>query len=181
LEREASVSVERVADLMRQIMRLQRRGSPEDWTALDLTMAQMKVLFVLHNEGSAKVSDLAEALSVSAPSMTGTLDRLVRQGFVARRSDASDRRLVIVVLTPAGQSLVERLHQGKRARLAAALNRLDDESLGTLEQGLTALRAAFEAGEQEAAPLRAAGTKRGGLRPDLGARASAEKHADARV
>ena len=135
---------ERVAERLRQVMRLLRRGAPEDWTALDLTMAQMKALFVLHHRGPVKVSDLAEALGVTAPSMTGTLDRLVRQALVERRTDPGDRRLVITALTPAGQTLVEQLHQGRRARLLAALARLDEATMAALAHGLAGLQAALE-------------------------------------
>jgi DNA-binding MarR family transcriptional regulator len=149
-EADAGSAADQVAELLRQVMRLQRRGSPEDWTALELTMAQMKVLFLLHHEGAAKVSDLAETLGVSAPSMTGTLDRLVRGGLVERRDDPTDRRLVINVLTPDGQALVERLHQGRRARLGAALARLDPATMHTLEHGLAALKEALEEVEREA-------------------------------
>jgi DNA-binding MarR family transcriptional regulator len=148
-EASTDAAVERMAGLLRQVMRLLRRGSPQDWMALDLTMAQMKVLFVLHHDGPAKVSDLAEALGVSAPSMTGTLERLVRQGLVERRDDPADRRLVINTLTPAGQALVDRLHQGRRARLTAALERLDTTTVAELEHGLAALQAALEAVEHE--------------------------------
>ena len=135
---------ERVAERLRQVMRLLRRGAPEDWTALDLTMAQMKALFVLHHRGPVKVSDLAEALGVTAPSMTGTLERLVRQALVERRTDPADRRLVITALTPAGQTLVEQLHQGRRARLLSALARMDDATIAALEHGLAGLQAALE-------------------------------------
>lgn len=145
----AGGSAERVAALFGQVMRLQRRASPQDWMALDLTMAQMKVLFVLNHEGPASVTDLAEALGVSAPSMTGTLDRLVRAGLVERRDDPADRRRVINTLTPAGQALVERLQQGRRARLLAALVRLDAPALAELERGLTALLTALEASARE--------------------------------
>ena len=143
-EGEAADAIERVADLVGQVNRLQRRGWPQEWLALELTMAQMKVLFVLHHQGPSKVSDLAEMLGVTAPSMTGTLERVVRGGLVQRRDDPTDRRLVLASLTPEGQALVERLQQGRRARLMAALARLDEGALADLERALGALRLALE-------------------------------------
>lgn len=156
----AGGGAERVAALFGQVMRLQRRASPQDWMALDLTMAQMKVLFVLNHEGPAIVTDLAEALGVSAPSVTGTVERLVRAGLVERRDDPADRRRVINALTPAGQALVERLHQGRRARLLAALARLEAPALDELERGLAALLAALEATAREGEPAGAGGGRR---------------------
>ena len=144
-ETEVGGEIERVAGLFRQVMRQQRRASARDWMTVDLTMAQMKVLFVLHHDGPAGVTELAEALGVAPPSMTGTLDRLVRGGLVERGADATDRRRVITTLTPAGAALVERLQQGRRARLLAALAQLDDVALADLERGLAALLVALEA------------------------------------
>lgn len=144
---EGGETAMRVADLFRQALRLQRRASPNDWVSVNLTMAQLKVMFVLHHHGPTRVTDLAEALGVSPPSITGTLDRLVEEQLVERRHDTTDRRLVITSLTAAGQALVERLHQGRRARLIAALAELDAVALGQLEQGLGALVVALEAAE----------------------------------
>jgi DNA-binding MarR family transcriptional regulator len=115
-------------------------------------MAQTKVLFVLHHDGPSRVSHLADVLGVAAPSMTGTLERLVRQGLVERRDDPSDRRLVIIAPTTAGQALVERLQQGRRAQLVAALERLEPATLDDLERSLTALLHAMAALEGSAKP-----------------------------
>jgi DNA-binding MarR family transcriptional regulator len=149
-ERQADERHEQIADRLRRVNRLLRQQTPQEWAALDLTMAQMKVLFVLHQSGPAKVSHLAEALSVTAPSMTGTLERLVRQGLVERRDDPADRRLVISQLTAEGQALMERLQQGRRARLLAALGRLNAADIVALDRGLVALEAALEREEPEA-------------------------------
>ncbi len=64
-----------------------------------------------------------------------------------RRTDPADRRLVITALTPAGQTLVEHLHQGRRARLLSALARMDEATIAALEHGLAGLQAALEQDE----------------------------------
>jgi len=128
--------VERTADQFRRITRLLRAGSQEDWTSLSLTRAQLRILALLRQEGPATVGQLAAHLGVTLPSITATVDRLVQQGLVIREDDPADRRRVINRLTPAGAALIERLQEGRRARLVAALQRLSEEELNRLAAAL---------------------------------------------
>jgi DNA-binding MarR family transcriptional regulator len=50
---------------------------------------------------------------------------------------------VINRLTPNGDALIDRLQEGKRARLIAALDRLSPDDLDMLARGLTELRRAM--------------------------------------
>jgi MarR family transcriptional regulator for hemolysin len=57
-----------------------------------------------HPEG-IRQNALAYELGVEGPSLVRLLDRLVEDGLVERREDATDRRAKIVRLTPAGRAL----------------------------------------------------------------------------
>jgi DNA-binding MarR family transcriptional regulator len=132
--------IELVAEQVRRVMRLLRASANEDWASLSLTRAQLRILVQLQQEGPATVGKLACQLGVTLPSITATVDRLVQQGLVTRTDDPGDRRRVINQLTPAGTALIERLQEGKRARLTAALEQLPLSDL----QGLTASLARLE-------------------------------------
>ena len=120
-------------------------GPPLDaWLGLDVTMAQLKVLLVLHHRGPTSVSTLAQVLSVRVPTVTGVLDRLVEEGLVCREENPEDRRSVLASLTPAGRSVVERVQAASRARLVDALQRLSAEQLHGLASALAALLATAE-------------------------------------
>jgi DNA-binding MarR family transcriptional regulator len=134
---------EQVADQLRRINRVLRASSQEDWTSLSLTRAQLKILVLLLQEGPATVGHLASNLGVTLPSITATVDRLVRQELVSREDDPSDRRRVINRLTPLGISLIERLQEGRRARLVAALQQLSPDELDSLSNGLEKLEQAI--------------------------------------
>lgn len=132
----ASISIEQTADLVRRVTRLLRQGSQEDWTSLSLSRAQLRILILLQQEKAAAVGRLASTLGVTLPSITATVDRLVQAGLVTREDDPSDRRRVINRLTPAGQALLERLQEGRRARLVGALERLTPDELAALGSAL---------------------------------------------
>jgi DNA-binding MarR family transcriptional regulator len=141
--------VEETADQVRRITKLLRGGSHEDWTSLSLTRAQLRILNLLQQERAAAVGQIAAHLSVTLPSVTATVDRLVQQGLVSREDDPNDRRRVINRLTPDGAALLERLQEGRRARLVAALATLTPEELETLGNALAPFERALRAMNNE--------------------------------
>ena len=134
---------ERTAALLHRVSRALRDPQDEDWLSLDVSMAQLKVLFLLHYRGPATVGALANKMGVTLPTVSATLDRLVRAGYVGREDDPDDRRVVINRLTPLGTSLVERLREERRARVDQALHRLTAEQVAVLQEGLAALAEAL--------------------------------------
>ena len=136
--------IEQTADLVRRVTRLLRPGTHEDWTSLSLSRAQLRILILLQQERAASVGQLAAHLGVTLPSITATVDRLVRVGFVSREDDPTDRRRVINRLTPAGLAILERLQEGRRARLVAALERLTPDELMTLTTAMTRFETALK-------------------------------------
>ncbi len=55
---------------------------------------------------SATMGELAEALGLSRPGVTNTVDRLVSEGLVLRERGGSDKRLLHARLTPTGREKV---------------------------------------------------------------------------
>ncbi len=73
-------------------------GDVSEWMKLDMSMPQMKVMMLLNNHGTLKVSDIAEKWGFLS-NTTGSLDRLEKSGFVKRSHSEEDRRSVVVQLT----------------------------------------------------------------------------------
>lgn len=135
--------IDRCIDLLREINRGMRKNT-EEWRKLDLTMAQMKVMVRLHSGGEATLKQLAEELHVSAPSMSASVEKLVRSGQVIRIEHPEDRRFIIVKLTEDGQTMMDRLQQGRRVRMHSILEQLTPEQLDALESALTPLMEIIE-------------------------------------
>ena len=134
-------TTEGTAEQFNRVGRLLRATAQEDWSSLSLSRAQLRILVLLHQDGPASVGQLANALGVTLPSVTATVDRLVQAGYVIRADDPTDRRRVINQLTPEGTALIRRLHEGKRARLIGALEQLSGEELELFFQILAHLEA----------------------------------------
>jgi MarR family 2-MHQ and catechol resistance regulon transcriptional repressor len=85
-----------------------------------LTESQFGVLEALYHLGPLCQKDLAGKILKSAGNLTTVVDNLERRGLVARRRGADDRRVVTVVLTGDGETLIRDLFPRHAARLAEA-------------------------------------------------------------
>ena len=93
----------------------------------------MQVIGAMSDDDSASISYLAERMALRHNSTVELVDRAERAGLVKRRSDERDLRRSIVVLTPEGRAILERL-------IAAHLAQLDGETGSQILRSLTALR-----------------------------------------
>lgn len=83
----------------------QRASLPPLAAEFQLSPAQCHVLHLIEPERPLPMGQLAETLACDASNVTGLVDRLERRGLVRRRSSAGDRRVRVLVLTPAGARL----------------------------------------------------------------------------
>jgi DNA-binding MarR family transcriptional regulator len=114
------------------------RHAPE-FLEIDITMPQAKLLYLLGASGELHMSDLVQRLGVSLSTVSGLVDRVVDHGLATRREDALDRRQVVVGLTPAGATFIDRFRELNARQMRELLDDLDDTELGHLRSALTAL------------------------------------------
>lgn len=77
-------------------------------------------------DGRATVSELAEFLQERNNSMVGLVERAAESGLVQRRAGKTDRRQVVVTLTPRGEEILStltNLHHDEVRRLRAGFLR----------------------------------------------------------
>jgi homoprotocatechuate degradation regulator HpaR len=101
-----------------------------------LTEQQWRVLRVLWEHEEIAFRDLSETTLIPAPSLVGVVDRLGKQGLVARKRSETDRRNVFVHATDKGREL----HRVVRPRVDDAYAELrgsvDAEEWRQLMRGL---------------------------------------------
>lgn len=113
MDRSRKVVNELLTDVFNQILILEERNLQEH-DAVDVTMTEIHVI---------------EAIRKCEPSTMGTLttsvNRLVEKGYVTRKRDVNDRRVVLLDLTEKGQSVFE-IHEAFHEDLVnAALKDLE--------------------------------------------------------
>lgn len=125
---------------------------PEAWINVNLTISQLKSLFFISQEGSSNFSELASALKVTPPNVTGIVNRLVEQGLVSREENPENRRMHILKLTNEGKTLVAGLWESRISQLAPFLTELTTEDLSAIARGFTVLARAVETKKPGPAP-----------------------------
>ena len=65
-------------------------------------LSHVQVLAMLNDVGTMSVSEISRRLGIAKPNITPLVDRLYESGYVDRQHDENDRRVVNIVLLPAG-------------------------------------------------------------------------------
>ncbi|SFG44716.1 DNA-binding transcriptional regulator, MarR family [Methylobacterium gossipiicola] len=105
-----------------QAARLHRSRVGDRLAALDLFAGQEQVVQALAASGTMTMGDLAATLRVRPPTASKTISRLAALGFVERRAEAGDGRIVRVRLTEMGLAkaeAIERIGEDVEAELLA--------------------------------------------------------------
>ena len=87
---------------------------------------------------------LVQQTLVTSGTMTNRVDRLEKRGYVAREPSPSDRRGVLVRLTPDGLTVVDAAFDALLAHERRLLSGMDERSRADLADSLRALLAAVE-------------------------------------
>ncbi|HTR90858.1 MAG TPA: MarR family transcriptional regulator [Trebonia sp.] len=122
------ISVSRLA----RRLRVERLGLGGPETAL--SDIQLAALAALERKGPMTPGELAEHEKVQPPSMTRVIAVLEERGLVLREPHSTDRRQVILTVTPDGRDLVQRVRRRREAWLAQRLQELTAEERQILRQ-----------------------------------------------
>jgi DNA-binding MarR family transcriptional regulator len=120
-------------------------------TAAILSGHQASVLDHLDDVQPTPLFDLARHMGVTASTMSLTIDRLVRGGYVVRERSTQDRRRLDLRLTAAGLRIKKQQKVLEPELVAAVLGRLDErkrrQALRGLELLAEASRAMIDSGD----------------------------------
>ncbi len=86
-----------------------------------------------------RVTELAVTEGITQPAVTQLVNRLEQRGYVERRTDDRDGRVVLVTLTDAGQAALDSVRAEYRALLHEEMATLDDAEVETLTSAVDIL------------------------------------------
>ena len=118
-----------------------------------LSHAALNALAVLEgNGGPLPAGELSARMHITSGTMTSVLDTLEGNGYVRRHADPTDRRRVLVDLTPAAQAVLDRVLPEVQQLVTAVMGTLDEEALHALLDHLAVVREALVAAPAELPP-----------------------------
>jgi MarR family transcriptional regulator, transcriptional regulator for hemolysin len=112
---------EYIGVVISDVARLLRTEFDRRVRRLGITRAQWLVLTRLHRHPGASLSELAERMEVENATAGRMIDRLVANGWVARRTQRDDRRVKRVYLTPEAERVHKRIWRVAEATVEDAL------------------------------------------------------------
>lgn len=109
-----------------------------------LTIARLRLLWTLETQGSLIMSELKDALGITARSVTSLVDALEAEDHVRRRPHPEDRRATLVELTPEGRQAVQAAQRDHRDRVAVLFEHLDPDERSQLLELMSSVLDALE-------------------------------------
>lgn len=123
------------ADMVNMATKLEDRALKES-SSKDLSVTEMRALDAIGIKREKSMSQVAQYLNISMGTLTTSVGKLVKKGYVERFRIPEDRRVVKIRLTEAGAKAVS-AHNAFRSRmLREAVSEMSPEEVDTFIQGM---------------------------------------------
>ena len=109
--------------------------------SLGITSRQATLLSLIKEHPGLSLRELATLERISAPSLSGHVDRLEGAALIERVRSGGDRRRVGLELTPAGDRLLRKVRAQRTTWLAERLAELSPEQVEAIESAIEPLNA----------------------------------------
>src|SRR5512139_1499958 len=131
-----------ILEVVPTVMRTIRAEMRRHRTA-DLSVPQFRTLAFIDRQADASLSDVAEHIGLTLPSMSKIVEGLVVRKLVTRQTHPTDRRRMTLALTARGQTALQSSRAATRACLAEDLAALSDRQRETIVQAMEIVRPVF--------------------------------------
>lgn len=128
-----------VANQLRPVLLRLSRELRRETEQLGITSRQVTLLWLIRGNPGMSLRELAAEERISAPALSGYVDRLEKAGLLERVRDETDRRRVGLALTDEGERLLKRVRARRTTWLAERLRGLDDDELAAIEAAIEPL------------------------------------------
>ncbi len=135
-----------IANRLRPALLRLARELRRETESLGITSRQATLLSLIQERPGLSLRALATLERISAPSLSGHVDRLERAGLIERVRSGTDRRRVGLELTREGDRLLRRVRARRTTWLAERLAELAPEQIGALEGAIEPLEALLATG-----------------------------------
>ena len=128
-----------VANRLRPVLLKLNRELRRETRSLEITGGQAALLHLISQNPGIGVRELAEREGMSAPGMSGYVDRLEAAGLVKRTRSHDDRRRVGLTVTAEGSRILRAVRSRRTAWLAARLGDLEPDDLAVIDGAIESL------------------------------------------
>jgi DNA-binding MarR family transcriptional regulator len=124
-----------VQEIIEALTRCQRvRTASPAWRKIGLSHSQVGMLYMILHHKDANVKKISEQLGVTKSAITQLLEPMVNKGFIERKTDSIDRRVVRFSLSDKGKDALKEINKHKFANLRSAINTLSEQEIDDLSK-----------------------------------------------
>ena len=136
-KREFPSYVEELEYLLRHVAFIVKKRGREILNNFDITPPQFNALLELIYHGNLTMGELCSRLYLASSTVTDLVDRMEKNGLVARERDPEDRRVIRLRVLEAGHRLVDAVMEARISYLRSILRGIEPTER---EQLIRALR-----------------------------------------
>ena len=109
-----------------------QRAAEKNLLRADLSVAELRILKVLREQGSSPMNRFSTETMLSQPTITGIVDKLEERGLVKRVRSKEDRREVLIAITPMGRDILAKGMDMHRRFVERALSAMKADEVALL-------------------------------------------------
>jgi MarR family transcriptional regulator for hemolysin len=145
LRSSAGECAHEVLDVVPMIFRL-IRNELQEYGAKEMSVPQYRTLSYVYRKGGVSLSEVADHIGLTLPTISMLVDGLVARGLMNRREDTEDRRRMTLTLTEPGRARLESAQRATVAYLEEKLRQLSASDRATITGAMRMLRELFMGG-----------------------------------
>lgn len=143
-------AITEIVQSFRRIFKAIHQYSEEVLKEFGVTGPQLWLLKTLRQEGGTSVSELSQKMFLHISTVSGIIDRLEAKGYVSRKREEADRRIVMVYLTNTGKRIVDKAPEPSQGKLLYSLQELSEKEVLEMHDALQKIVRLMEVEQIEA-------------------------------
>jgi len=133
---EPVVKVERLLRHVAFIIKKRGRDILKDF---DITNPQFNALLALRDNPNITMGEMCEKLFLACSTATDLIDRMEKNGFLERKRDSQDRRVIRLSITDKGKEVISEVIAARRRYVATIVSKLTEQEKVELANSLEKL------------------------------------------
>jgi DNA-binding MarR family transcriptional regulator len=143
-KQEDNCCVEEVGQMVQKLVRIFQLFERDQIKVHGFTSSQCYAMLEILKFGSLTMNELSEKMNLDSSTMTRVIDKLVRDEFIHRDKDASDRRIVVVSLTDKGSKAAKELNSSVNEYYKKIIKNIPEGEVLDIVGSVAKLLKAFE-------------------------------------
>ena len=135
-----------IIENLSKVMRTMKHNMSFHSRHSQVTMQQFEALWCIKKSKHAQMRDIAQNFSITMPTATSLIDKLIGTSLARRENDRKDRRIVRISLTRNGERLLKEVAKQRESKMNQLLSYLSEKDKKEL---LRILKTIVEKAENE--------------------------------